>query len=388
MSAVAATAPASPVDVAIIGAGVAGTAAAISLRQAGVGRVALIESSGPMAFRIGESVPPDIRPMLASLGVLDRFLSDDHAKCLGSVSCWGSNLPGHNDFIFNPHGHGWHLDRPLFERLLRDAAQRAGVAFLTGQRVVRALPAATGGVHLQLAAGECLAAGWVIDATGYPAGIARQLGGFRVEDDRLICVSRFLGMPADRHLDRLSHLEAVAEGWWYAADLGGGRAVAMLATDGACLRDHGLAQPEGWQAALARTSHLAPLLAGSKPLDDSSGLHIRIAPSARLGTAAGRNWLAAGDAATAFDPVAAQGITHALATGRAAGEAIAAILAGDHAAAERYARAVRTSYAGYLANRAHLYGIESRWPTSPFWIARRSAIAAAAADAIVERRAG
>lgn len=377
--------PTGRVDVAIVGAGAAGAAAAIALRQAGVDRVVLIDSGEVPSFRIGESVPPDMRPLLASLGLLDRFLADEHAPCLGSASCWGSDRMGHNDFIFNIHGHGWHLDRPRFDRMLCDAARQAGAVVLVGRRAVRAADRPGGGVDIELAGGDLILAHRVIDATGHPARIARQLGGVRIEDDRLICVSRFLRIPADRHLDRLSHLEAVADGWWYAADIGHGRAVTMIATDSATLRRKSLTQVDGWLAGLARTTHIAPLLAGSRAIAGSPDLHVRIAPSARLASAAGRHWLAAGDAAAVFDPISAQGIIHALATGRAAGHAAASALSGDHGAAERFARAVQDGHAGYLANRAHFYGVEDRWPTSPFWAARRAAVAP---DAENERRAG
>lgn len=371
-------------DVAVVGAGPAGTAAAIALRQCGVARVLVIDSGEAGDFRIGESVPPDIRPLLASLGVLDSFLADGHAPCLGSVSCWGSDWPGHNDFIFNPHGHGWHLDRPRFERMMRAAARQAGAVILSGQRVLRARDD-EGNVHLDLSEGGTAAARWVIDATGQQARIARHLGAQRDEDDRLICVCRFLTLPQDRPLDRLSHLEGVAEGWWYAADLGGGRAVAMIATDRDSLTRGGLAQIEGWQAALARTTHLAPLLKGSRPTEGAPDPQVRIAPSARLWLASGRNWLAAGDAAASYDPLSAQGIAQALVTGRAAGIAGAAALAGDGAAAPGYARAMADNYAGYLANRAHVYAAETRWPASSFWTARRAALVP---DANTERRAG
>ncbi len=69
-------------------------------------------------------------------------------------------------------------------------------------------------------------------------------------------------------------------------------------------------------------------------------------------------WLA-GDAAAATDPLAAQGIDHALRSGRACA---AAILAG-----ERRRQDGRAAYADYLAQRAAHYALERRWPASPFW---------------------
>ncbi|NES90185.1 NAD(P)/FAD-dependent oxidoreductase, partial [Okeania sp. SIO2B9] len=61
----------SEIDVAIIGSGPAGTATAIALQQRASLRVAILERSAQNTFRIGETVPPNIRSPLGELGVLD-----------------------------------------------------------------------------------------------------------------------------------------------------------------------------------------------------------------------------------------------------------------------------------------------------------------------------
>jgi NADPH-dependent 2,4-dienoyl-CoA reductase/sulfur reductase-like enzyme len=70
-------AAATEVDVLIAGAGPAGCAAAISLAQFAPDlRVALVDGAPAAAARIGETVPPPIRPMLEHVGLWDRFAAD------------------------------------------------------------------------------------------------------------------------------------------------------------------------------------------------------------------------------------------------------------------------------------------------------------------------
>ncbi|MDQ3742321.1 MAG: tryptophan 7-halogenase, partial [Actinomycetota bacterium] len=131
-------------DVAIAGGGPAGCATAIALRGAGVERVLLAEASTGDGARVGESIPPDTRLVLDRLGVTARFEADGHEPCLGSCSAWGDAELGYNDFLFNPHGHGWHLDRRRFDASLAAEAKAAGAEVAAGWRA-SASRAATAG---------------------------------------------------------------------------------------------------------------------------------------------------------------------------------------------------------------------------------------------------
>jgi len=99
-----------PVDVVVVGGGPAGAAIAIALAR-GSRSVVVLERSGYEHPRIGETLPPEARVPLASLGVWDRFLEQRHGPAPGTLSVWGQDRPAENHFICNPHGNGWHLDR-------------------------------------------------------------------------------------------------------------------------------------------------------------------------------------------------------------------------------------------------------------------------------------
>ena len=98
----------------------------------------------------------------------------------------------------------------------------------------------------------------------------------------------------------------------------------------------------------------------------------RVVPSFLLDRVCGARWLAVGDAASCFDPLSAQGIYKALADGIAAAHAIAAALATGSDLDASYQHAVQSRFTEYLANRNYFYGLERRWPDSPFWQRRHA----------------
>ena len=54
----------------------------------------------------------------------------------GTVAVWGSETPYENDFIFNPYGNGWHIDRSRFDAMLARAAEEAGATVSLSARVI------------------------------------------------------------------------------------------------------------------------------------------------------------------------------------------------------------------------------------------------------------
>lgn len=366
-------------DVAILGVGPAGAACAIALARAGIGRVCLIDGGGaPGGAAIGETIPPDARLLLDRLGLLQAFLGEGHERCLGSCSAWGNDTLGHNDFLLNPQGSGWHLDRARFDAFLRRHARAAGATLREGARFVDAEAEGEDGYRLNLAGAGPVHARFVVDATGRAAAFARAVGARRLPLDRLTFVYGFFDSSGAASRTRLTLLEAAPHGWWYAAGLPGERLAVAFATDAERVRADGLGHEAAWLAAALATRHLAPRLGGCRFLAGS--LTPRVAPSFRLDKVAGPRWLAAGDAAACFDPLAAQGIYKALEDGLGGAALIADALGRGGDLAGDYAKAAGARFDEYLVNRNHFYGLERRWPASDFWRTRqaRSALAAAA----------
>nr|WP_298169170.1 FAD-dependent oxidoreductase [uncultured Pseudomonas sp.] len=364
--------PSSHCRVAIIGGGPAGCAAALALTGAGIDGVQLIEAGDYSRQRVGESLPPDTRLLLAKLGVWDQFRQQQHDPCLGSCSAWGSDELGYNDFLSNPQGHGWHLDRRRFERWLADAAQARGVELRTHTRL-SAVETNDEGYRLELRGpaqhSEYLYADYVIDASGGHARFARLVGARPIELDQLICVYGFFTSPAEATNSRLTLLEAAEYGWWYRATLPDGQLCIALACDQPGLRQLKAGEWRNWLNLLADTRHTASNLQGYG--FEPGSMLTSPATSYRLDRVVGQNWLAAGDAASSFDPLMARGIHKALEDGIAAAEAIIGWLHGDASAAERHARQIEQRYSEFREMRRYLYAQEQRWPQSDFWQARQ-----------------
>lgn len=360
--------------VAIIGGGPAGCATALALARRGIDQVVLIEAGDYRRPRIGESLPPDTRQLLKRLGLWDDFQQQGHDPCLGSCSLWGSETLGYNDFLSNPQGSGWHLDRQRFERWLADQAQARGIALHTRTRL-RTLSATPQGYRLQLRGPDqqtsTLQADYLVDASGQQARVARLLGARQVELDQLICVHGFFTRPAAAPIaSRLTLLEAVEYGWWYRASLPDGKLCIALTCDRPTLRALGARDWRHWLNLLADTRHSARDLQGHGFQPEQ--MIVSPAPSCQLDRVIGQRWLAVGDAAGSFDPLMARGIHKALEDGLAAAEVIAGWLEADATPARRYALHLEQRFEEFRRMRSHLYAQELRWPQSGFWQARQA----------------
>jgi flavin-dependent dehydrogenase len=311
------------VDVAIVGGGPAASAAAIALRRHGLS-CAIVERGDGGGDKVGESLAPAVKPLLDELGL--DLARDGHLPCYGHRSVWGSATPVEMCFDANPYGHGWHLDRRLFETRL---AELADCPRLECGGHAAALTAAARPPHStwRIAADrETVVADFLIDATGRRAALARRLGARIVRDDTLLAHVFFIDRETD---DTYTTIEAAEDGWWYRAPVPGGKTVAMFVSD-------------------RRTYE-------TRTLDASSF---------RLDRVAGDRWLAIGDAATALDPLSSHGLGNALFTGMRGTEAIAT---GN---IDEYENAVNTMWNVYVSRRRELYAQERRWPSSPFWSRR------------------
>jgi flavin-dependent dehydrogenase len=280
---------------------------------------------------------------------------------------WGREKPGHNDFILNPLGPAWHIHRGRFEAMLRARAGLVGASICTRTRAV-AVRCVDDGFDVLLrhpSEGErCVRAAWVVDATGSRGWFARRQGATRVKHDRMIAIVRFADLAAGTFTSQ-TVVEATPDGWWYCARVPDDRIVTVLVTEQREARALAAGGYDRWRALLAATSLVAPRLDACRLQAE----RFRSYPvgSSMLDFVEGDRWLAVGDAACALDPICAQGIYKALADAADATRTIAAAAAGSEPPTWRYADRVAARFQDYLANRAHLYGLERRWPGAPFW---------------------
>lgn len=328
--------------VAVVGSGPAGCAAAIALLRAGADVTLL----GDGRDGVGEQLHPAARPLLARLGL--ECLTGQ-LECVGVRAAWRSPVAHEQPFLSHPLGSGWLLDRASFGATLRAAATAAG-AVLRAPARLRGLtrgPGASSSVRsvwrLVLSDGT-LDCDWIVDATGRRADVARLLGVARRRHDRQVALVGWLAAAAGRpdDADATLTVETTAHGWWYGCRLPGGRRVAGLVGPARRL------DARAWEAELRATRLLAPLLEGYRVAHAPVA---RAADSSILERCHGPGWLAIGDAAVSWDPLASRGLVAALASGLEAASLVGASASRRAAWQEE----IEGRFAAYRAERARLY---------------------------------
>ena len=273
------------------------------------------------APRIGESLPGAARVLLQRIGVYERFLGDGHAQRSATVSAWDRDAPVWFDHLRDPNGPGWHLDRTRFDACLRDAAMAAGAMLIERCDRLQASPTDEGWRVDLSVRGEVHAAPVLVDATGRSAAVARQSGLSHRGDDALICL--YAHLPADTSdEDACTRLCVDRNGWWYSVRLPSGQRVLAFHLDADDPELKTLRDPELFLAKAKRQLLLADALQSTAVAE----VHARPAGSATLDVEALADtppgFFAIGDAMLAFDPIASQGIFHALASAESAASAI------------------------------------------------------------------
>lgn len=352
-------------DVLIAGAGPAGCAAAISLGDfAPKLRVGLIDASAPDTTRIGETVPPPIKPILDHLGLWESFAADRHSASYRTLSAWGGPELLSNEFLFHTQQTGWRLDRARFDAMMLRGATLRVAAHMAGKAAK--LSFADDVWNVELDDGAIHTARAVIDATGRAAVLAR-LHGLRPQRlDRLVSCFAFC---ENRGGTEELTIEAVRDGWWYTAALPDGRRVIAFMSDADIVRGLELGQRDRWLHALGETTHIGAVAAGAEPL---RAPQFHGAGSQTVLTDSTHTLTCVGDAASSFDPVSGQGIVKALRSGVFASYAIADYLArGDPDGLRRYGTFVKSEFAAYRDTLRDYYAQERRWADSLFWQRRR-----------------
>jgi flavin-dependent dehydrogenase len=357
-------------DIAVVGAGPAGCASAITLRQVAPGlRVMLLAGEDSSAHRVGETLPAPARSLLEQLGVWSHFLRDGHVVASGTASSWGGGALGENDSIYSLSGHGWHLDRRRFDETLLKRAEASGVVVSRDTKVTSVV-AGTGSCRLEIAGPvpREIEARFVIDATGRSALISRGLGSKMLRHDQLTGIYRVYEGTDQEQARTL--VEPCAHGWWYSAGLPGRRHLIALMTDGDLAAGHHYHRAAEWEAALAEVPRLQSIAAASTPVTQPRA---KSAASGMLDICTARNFLAVGDAASTFDPLSSLGILKGLRSGIFGAYAAADwLVKQDETGLERYQGIIQAGFKTFLKQWRHYYQQEQRWPDEPFWRRRHT----------------
>jgi flavin-dependent dehydrogenase len=340
----------------------AGLAAAEILARNGCPSV-LIAPAGRSVPARGETLSPRAEALLARLGWADLLRADFATPVAARYSAWGR--PGLTRDDGRMHGGlGWHVDRPRLEAAMAERLAARRIRRVPG-RVTR-VERRPDGWAVHLASGESVAAAEVIDCSGRAAVTTPAAERAANRRDGLVAVYRSFPL-GDAEVAAAILVESVAAGWWYSSVIPGGRLFVAYFTD-ADLMPAGLRHERRiWAGLVGETDVTRQRL-------ESLGLALDLPPEG-AGTActttgaeiAGDGIVRAGDAAAAFDPLASNGLVTALWSGIHTAEAVLALRAGDPEPLAAYRAAFRDGISSYVAERTAIYGMERRFPRSPFW---------------------
>jgi len=359
-------------EVVVVGAGLAGAAACLALRRAGLAPLWIGVPEAATGPKIGEALAPAGADILARLGAGDLLDDPRHRESNETLSAWGSGTLVERNAIVHLQGPGHVLDRAGFERDLTDRARNA-----VDHRPLRlAQSRAEGGEwQLNLSDGSEAEARFLIDASGRHAVVGRRQAGLQ-RDDQLVAACAFLDQT-DESVEptRATLIEAAADGWWYAALLADGRLSLSYYSDPDQL-PRGVSQDvRVFRDLIADTRYIGRWIA-------DAGFSLTAAPemhsagttwlSQVAGTTEGAGWAAIGDAAAAFDPLSSHGMTTALWAGERMGQVVAGWLADpDGPGLDAYDAAVQAGVSQFRRDRARLYAREVRFAERTFWSRRR-----------------
>lgn len=365
-------------DILIIGGGIAGCIAAISLIDKHT--VTLIDKLAHPKERIGESLAPAAQRILKELDVLHDLQSHQdqlYIQNLGMQSYWGSDQVHVVDHLRNPDGWSKSLDRKGFEDYLRKTAQKRGVHCMWGTKLHHSTFEANHWLVTttsQVQKKQQIKATFVIDATGRQSHFARSRGIKRIHLDKLMAC--WITLP-NTEVNKMSTIAATQNGWWYTAVIPHNKRVIAFQTDADLIDKNIFKDLTSFLTLAKENSQIAAILESNKAPIQFHGTVA--ANSTRLEHVVGQQWAALGDAAISFDPLSSQGMFHAMANAMQL-KTLLVTSAIVHAHTpqkeetfqKKYTQQLEAIWNQYVHHKNIFYGAETRWRESVFWKRRHT----------------
>ncbi len=331
------------VDVAVIGAGPAGSTAAQRLAAAGV-KVALLEQATfPRDKPCGDGVTARGLKVLERSG-LAGWLSQFPAPRVGRMSSPDGQVVELRLRPDDCHCYGRTIPRRLLDEQLARAAVEAGASLVEGTRVKEIGPAEKNGRYVN-AGGLRLTARLVILADGSLAPLTRRLG-LSTGQPEMIAIRRYFAGdvgPAERL--EIHFRPHIAPGYAWIFPINENCVNVGIGTFRRYIRDGRLSLREALDHFIADTALTEGRLAKAEPAGPLQGHPLRMQLN---GTRThGDRILVAGDAAGLVNPLSGEGIAQALESGElAASCALATLETGDLSARAlaAYTRALKARF--------------------------------------------
>jgi flavin-dependent dehydrogenase len=359
-------------DVAIIGGGPAGCAAALTLLNQTSLKVGILESTNYTNFRVGESVSPGFLSLLKYLKVENEFSPEMQISSHGIDTSWGSTNLQSRDFFFTGQGNGWNLDRKRFDKMVADEVKkRNGIIFTSTKVVKQQREKNRWNLSVKQKNGNIMQinSDFIIEASGKNASFARSLGTRWSVLDYLVGVATVYEISNSKEEQPYTLLESTPNGWWYSTLIPHNRRVVVFMTDSDIAKKMELQKIENWEFGLKKTLHIKKTVKNANLIKNPT---IFPAYSQIIQKTDISLWVPAGDAAASFDPLSSIGIGHALVSGIESARIAFDTIQFDGTLANRYLEKVYKNFQQYLQNRKYFYEIEKRWKDKLFWKRRQN----------------
>lgn len=349
-------------EVVVLGAGMAGMACARTLMRRGC-RPLVIAPKDDVANR-GETLSFRARPFLESLGWFELLDAATASPNHGRYSVWGSATL-RQDGSHQDETSGWHIDRRQLEAQMAASLAADCLDRVTGE--VRRVSRSPDKVILDLGDGSSFETGFVVDCSGRAAITSGPDSTVRRLDKLIACYS-IHHLDDDVEVASATLVEAVASGWWYMSVIPDRRMLIGFFTDSDLLPQGLRKDMTVWSEMASQTAIVSQRVASlGIDLAASAQLHFAPASTVTASRLIERRIVRAGDAASALDPLGANGLATALWSGIQAAQSITGLLVQDDAVAVRYEQQFLEGIASHLATQQAMYGSERRFVDAPFW---------------------
>jgi len=307
-------------DVAVIGAGIAGLAASIYLRQAGL-RVICLDRQGYPHAKVGESLDWSSPWLLQTIGVSGSELLDDRIATLKAKIAvhepgrggWSATPPpaiGRSPLRFGLET--LHVDREALDQRVYERAVALGVDFVW-ERVAQVDRDGERLTACVIGSGRRVEARWFIDASGTARFFSRALDIPIVEYGRKkVCLWTYFDCePLDAGTTFFLDSRQPYLSWVWDIPITPERTSVGLVVPADSVqadRQRGLTTKDILAAALAPYQRFAPALAAQPGFD----VHATSFQPYVTSRVSGPNWLMVGEAASMPDPLTGNGFTSGL----------------------------------------------------------------------------
>ncbi|HEV7990850.1 MAG TPA: NAD(P)/FAD-dependent oxidoreductase [Gemmatimonadaceae bacterium] len=360
-------------DVAVVGAGPAGSTFATRMAQLGFD-VCLIERTPFPRRHLGESLSPGVMPLLATVGSDAYVAAANHIR----VSAVRTNWDGAETVRHDAHAQGMLVDRGAFDAALLARAHAVGVQVLHPAHVRE---------HV------CISEGWRLHVDGpdesidlrahylaHASGRSARVGGRRrAMGQRTIAIHAYW---TGTRLPEQPRIEAGEREWFWGVPLPDGTYNTLVFVDGERFR----AERHG-----SLDHRLRALLTRSSLMRETRGVALVAPVRATDATAyvdeecVSARHIKIGDAALALDPLSSSGVQKAIQTALSGAIVVNTLLrrpAAREAALQFYRDSVHDAAARHRVWASSHYATAAARFDDPFWNVRAAVGASLESDAV------